>query len=148
MRAVIQRVNHASVTVGDEVVGRIERGLLLLLGITHDDDESSAIALRDKVLKLRLFTAEDGSSGFDRSVVEVGGELLLVSQFTLYASTKKGRRPSFTDAARPEQAEPLFNRTLELFAESGLKVASGRFGAMMRVQLENDGPVTIVLDGG
>ena len=146
MRAVLQRVNRASVTVGDEVVGRIDRGLLLLVGITHSDGEANAAALRDKVLKLRLFPAEDGSSGFDRSVAEVGGELLLVSQFTLYASTRKGRRPSFTDAAPPELAAGLFARTLELFGESGLRVASGRFGAMMRVELENDGPVTIILD--
>lgn len=149
MRAVIQRVNRASVTVDGSVVGEIGRGLCLLIGITHDDSNDDLQYVVEKTLNMRIFPPEDpqpGDSGFDRSVRDIGGGLLLVSQFTLYASTRKGRRPGFIDAARPEMAGPLFEQLVEAFKFSGLQVATGEFGAMMNVEIENAGPVTIVLD--
>ncbi len=147
MRAVIQRVNRASVTVSGEVSGSIERGLCLLIGITHEDTEDDLQYIVDKTLNMRIFPEESGDSGFDESVKDVEGGLLLVSQFTLYASTRKGRRPGFTDAARPEQAEPMFNQLVDSFRlHSGLQVETGVFGASMNVEIENAGPVTIVLD--
>jgi len=147
MRAVIQRVNRASVSVSGETKGSIERGLCLLIGITHDETEEDLQYIVDKTLNMRIFPDESGDSGFDQSVKDVEGGLLLVSQFTLYASTRKGRRPGFTDAARPEQAEPMFNQIVDSFKlHSGLRVESGVFGASMKVEIENAGPVTIVLD--
>tara|TARA_Y100001934_G_scaffold243222_1_gene299634 strand:- start:4534 stop:5007 length:474 start_codon:yes stop_codon:yes gene_type:complete len=147
MRAIIQRVNRASVIVDDEVVGNISRGLCLLIGITHEDTMDDMNYIVDKTLNMRIFPGESGSSGFDQSVREISGELLLVSQFTLYASTRKGRRPGFTDAAHPEQAGPLFNNLVDAFRQnSGLNVATGIFGASMKVEIENAGPVTIILD--
>ena len=144
MRALVQRATEASVTVGDEVVGRIGRGLVVLLGVSSSDGEDEARFISDKTLNLRIFPDDEGR--FDRSVVDIGGELLVVSQFTLYGDTRRGRRPSFTDAAPPEQASSLVDRTVALLAESGLRVETGRFQACMAVSLVNDGPVTIMLD--
>ena len=146
MRAVIQRVNRASATVDNEVTGSIDLGLCLLVGITHDDTEEDLKYIVDKTLNMRIFPAGSGDFGFDRSVHDVGGGVLLVSQFTLYASTRKGRRPGFTDAARPEQAGPMFEQLVDAFRFSGLRVQTGVFGAMMDVSIDNAGPVTIVLD--
>ena len=147
MRAVIQRVNRASVTVDGEITGEIDRGLCLLIGITHDDTEDDLKYIGDKTLNMRIFPEESGDSGFDQSVMDINGGLLLVSQFTLYASTRKGRRPGFTEAARPEQAEPMFNEVVDAFRlNSGLSVETGVFGASMKVDIENAGPVTIILD--
>lgn len=147
MRVVIQRVNQAKVTVSGDITGSIERGLCLLVGITHDDTEDDLKYIVDKTLNMRIFPEESGDSGFDQSVTDINGGLLLVSQFTLYASTRKGRRPGFTDAARPEQAEPMFDQLVDSFRlNSGLKVETGVFGASMNVEIENAGPVTIILD--
>ena len=147
MRAVIQRVNRASVSVADETTGSIERGLCLLIGITHDDTQDDLNYIVDKTLNMRIFPEESGDSGFDQSVQDVAGGILLVSQFTLYASTRKGRRPGFMDAARPEQAEPMFNELVDsIKLNSGLRVETGVFGASMKVEIENAGPVTIILD--
>ena len=143
MRAVCQRVTHASVTVDGEVVGEIGHGWLVLLGVGPRDDEAVAARLVDKIVGLRVF--EDEAGKMNRSVVDVGGSLLVVSQFTLYADTSRGRRPGFTGAAPPSMAEPLVERFAELVRERGLHVATGRFGAQMTVDLTNDGPVTIVL---
>ena len=144
MRALIQRVARASVTVGDELVGEIGPGLVVLLGIGREDGEPEARYIVDKTLNLRIFNDSEGR--FDRSALDTGAGLLVVSQFTLYGSTRKGRRPSFMDAAPPEIAEPLLDRTVEMFRESGLKVETGRFQAHMLVEIHNDGPVTISLD--
>jgi D-tyrosyl-tRNA(Tyr) deacylase len=146
MRAVIQRVTRARVTVGDEEVGRIGRGLVALLGIAAEDGEREADWLLDKMLDLRVFQNSEGK--FDRSLREIGAELLVVSQFTLLADTRKGRRPSFTDAASPEQAIPLYERFIGRARDGGIATATGRFGASMQVELVNDGPVTILLDSG
>lgn len=144
MRAVIQRVTHASVTVDGETVGSIGPGLVVLLGVAGGDGPEQAERLAAKIAELRIFADAEGR--FNRSLVESGGEALVVSQFTLLADVRKGRRPSFVAAAAPEDAAPL----VELFAASlrghGIRVAMGRFGAHMLVQLENDGPVTLVLD--
>ncbi len=144
MRALIQRVADASVAVNGEVVGRIGTGLLVLLGVTHSDGEEDAEYIVSKTVNLRVFPDDEGR--FNRSALDVGAELLLVSQFTLYADTRRGRRPSFTDAAPPEQAEALFNHVVKLFRETNLKVETGRFQAHMLVSINNDGPVTIMLD--
>ena len=149
MRAVIQRVNRASVAVDGRVAGVIGRGLCLLIGITHEDSDNDLKYIVEKTLNMRIFppeAPEPGDSGFDRSVQDIGGGLLLVSQFTLYASTRKGRRPGFTDAARPEMAGPMFDRVVVAFRSSGLQVETGVFGALMNVEIENAGPVTITLD--
>ena len=144
MRAVIQRVVSARVSVDDRVVGAIGRGLLVLLGIAADDREADTQWLLDKLLDLRVF--ENAVGKFDRSVRDVHGELLVVSQFTLYADTRKGRRPSFTEAARPEHAVPLYEGFTAAARARGMRVATGEFGAHMQVELINDGPVTITLD--
>ncbi len=144
MRALVQRVSEASVTVDGQVVGAIGRGFLILLGVTHGDGEAEAAWLAHKIAGLRIF--EDAAGKFNLGLADVGGEALLVSQFTLYGNARKGRRPSFTDAARPEQAEPLMDRFAELLRAEGFRVATGVFGAMMAVQLVNDGPVTLWLD--
>lgn len=143
MRAVCQRVSQASVTIDGEVVGEIGHGWLVLLGVGPNDDDAVAARMADKVVGLRVFEDEDGK--MNRSVVDVGGSLLVVSQFTLYADTSRGRRPGFTGAAPPSVAEPLVTRFAEIVRERGLTVATGRFGAMMEVALVNHGPVTIVL---
>ena len=146
MRAVVQRVTSASVTTvaGDETLGSVGNGLVVLLGVGRDDSEETARYIVDKVVNLRIFADEDGK--FDRSALDIGAELLIVSQFTLYGDTRRGRRPSFTEAAPPEAAGPLFDRALDLFRETGLKVESGRFQAHMLLSIHNDGPVTIILD--
>jgi len=144
VRAVIQRVSDARVTVGSTLVGAIRSGLLLLLGIATTDTEAQANWLLDKVLNLRIFEDEQGK--FAKSLRDVRGELMVVSQFTLHADTRKGRRPSFSDAARPEQAVPLYEHLVARARSQGIAVATGQFGARMHVELVNDGPVTIILD--
>jgi len=144
MRAVIQRVSSARVVVDDEVVGAIELGLLVLLGITHSDTEAEARWLAEKIAGLRIFQDADGK--MNRDVAEVAGKVLVVSQFTLYGECQKGRRPSFIDAARPEQAEPLYESFINALKAVGIRTATGRFGAMMQVELVNYGPVTIIID--
>ena len=146
MRALIQRVRHASVTVDGEVTGSCGKGLLVLLGVGHEDDEALAEKLWHKVLGLRIFEDEAGKTNL--SLADVGGEALVVSQFTLYANCRRGRRPSFTEAAAPAQANALYERFCEL-AEADLgveRVGRGVFGAMMDVELVNDGPFTVWLD--
>ena len=144
MRAVIQRVPQASVTVEGEVAGQIGRGLAVLVGVGPGDGEAQARLLADKIANLRIF--EDAAGKMNLSVLDIGGEVLAVSQFTLYADTRKGRRPSFTQAAAPDVAAPLIQRFCDHLAALGLRVATGRFAAMMLVEIHNDGPVTIVLD--
>ncbi len=144
MRAVVQRVSQASVAVDGRVVGAIERGFLVLLGVTHGDGEAEAAALARKIAGLRIF--EDVAGKFNLALSDVGGAVLVVSQFTLYGDARKGRRPSFTAAARPEQAEPLCDRFVDLLRGEGLRVQTGVFGAIMAVHLVNDGPVTLWLD--
>jgi D-aminoacyl-tRNA deacylase len=144
MRVVLQRSGPASVKVDGEVTGSIERGYVLLVGITHDDTVEDAKYIAGKVANLRLW--EDGEGKMNHSILEVGGNILSVSQFTLYANTSKGRRPSYIDAARPDQANVLWNTFNELLEQEGLKVETGIFGAMMDVNLVNDGPVTIIID--
>ena len=143
MRAVCQRVTRASVTVDGEVVGEIGHGWLVLLGIGPHDDGATAAWMADKVVGLRVF--EDEAGKMNRSVVDVGGSVLLVSQFTLYADVSRGRRPGFTGAAPPDMAEPLVERVAGFIRERGIIVATGRFGAMMEIALVNHGPVTIFL---
>jgi len=144
MRALIQRVSHASVTVDGKVVGQIGHGLLVLLGVGQDDSEVQVKTLADKIVYLRIFGDDEGK--MNRSLLEVGGQVLVVSQFTLYADVRRGRRPSFTNAAPPSLAEPLVERFKAAIAAYGLTVADGIFGAMMQVELCNDGPVTIWMD--
>ena len=144
MRALVQRVSRASVTVQGEIVGEISAGLVVLVGVSRDDAEADADYIVNKVAHLRVFADEEGK--FNHSAMDVGAELLLISQFTLHADTRKGRRPSFIEAAGPELAEPLFDRTVAKFRESGLRVAVGTFQAHMMVSLTNDGPVTIMID--
>src|SRR5438874_558169 len=143
MRAVCQRVKRAHVTVDGELVGAIGAGWMVLLGVGPNDDEATAARMADKIVGLRIF--EDAAGKMNRSVLDVGGEVLLVSQFTLYADTSRGRRPGFTGAAPPAIAEPLVERVADLMRERGLTVATGRFGALMEVELVNHGPVTIIL---
>ena len=144
MRILLQRVSQASVTVDGRVVGRIGRGFCLLVGITHRDTTAEADWLAAKVAGLRVF--EDSMGKMNLGLAEVGGEVLVVSQFTLYGEAGKGRRPSFTAAARPEQAEPLCDYFSEQLRQSGLRVATGVFGAHMQVEISNDGPVTLWLE--
>ena len=144
MRAVVQRVREASVAVDGEIVGACGRGLAILLGVADVDDEAAAERLARKIARLRIFENEEGR--FDVSLVDVRGEALAVSQFTLISDTRKGNRPSFAGAARPEVAEPLYERFCEALETEGVCVARGVFGARMDVSLVNDGPVTIVLD--
>ena len=144
MRALLQRVAFASVSVHGEEVARIGRGLLVFLGIAREDTEEDARYLVEKTVHLRIFEGEEGR--MDRSLLEVGGSLLVVSQFTLYAETRKGRRPSFTRSAPPEVARPLYERTVDLFRRTGVPVQTGRFQERMEVHLLNDGPVTLLLD--
>ena len=144
MRAVVQRVSEASVTVDGRTVGAIGRGFLVLLGVTHVDGEAEAVWLARKIAGLRIF--EDEAGKFNRSLADVDGAVLVVSQFTLYGDTRKGRRPSFTEAARPEHAEPLCDLFVDLLRAEGVAVETGIFGAMMAVHLVNDGPVTLLLD--
>lgn len=144
MRAVIQRVKNASVTVKEQVVGQIKSGLVVFLGITHDDTEEDAKYLAEKVCNLRIF--EDDSGKLNLSVLDKKGEILSVSQFTLYGDCRKGRRPSFTEAAHPEVAEKLYDKFNQLLRDMGINIATGVFQAYMQVKIINDGPVTILLD--
>jgi D-tyrosyl-tRNA(Tyr) deacylase len=144
MRAVVQRVRDARVWIDGEVVGEIGRGLLVLLGVTHTDTAEQARWLAEKVVGLRIFEDEQGK--MNRDVTEAGGGVLVVSQFTLYGDCRKGRRPSFIDAAPPEIAIPLYEAFVDAVKALGVPAATGRFGAMMQVELVNDGPVTLIVD--
>jgi D-aminoacyl-tRNA deacylase len=144
MRALLQRVSRASVTVEGQTISSIGKGLLILLGVGHGDGEEQAKYLAEKIANLRVFEDEQGKTNL--SVQDVKGEALVVSQFTLYADTRKGRRPSFIDAALPEVAEPLVGRFVELLRGHGIPTQTGKFGAHMQVEIHNDGPVTIWLE--
>ncbi len=145
MRVIVQRVRSSSVTVDNQVVGKIGRGLNLLVGIAPTDTEAELAWMAKKCLDLRLFPRA-GSDRWDLSVQEISGEILVVSQFTLYGDCRKGRRPSFDKAASPQQAEALYEKFVALLRESSLTVETGQFGAMMQVAIDNDGPVTLVLE--
>lgn len=144
MRAVIQRVREATVSVDDQIVGAIGTGLVILIGVTHDDTADDARWLAQKIATLRIF--EDDAGKFNLSPLDVGASALVISQFTLYADARRGRRPDFIDAARPEIAEPLIEQFVALLREQGLNVETGKFQARMLVQIFNDGPVTLILD--
>ncbi|MDR7484200.1 MAG: D-aminoacyl-tRNA deacylase [Armatimonadota bacterium] len=144
MRAVVQRVRRAAVHVGQETVGAIEQGLAVLVGVSVADGPAQADALAGKIAHLRIF--DDDAGRLNRSVLDAGGAVLVVSQFTLYGDVSRGRRPSFLQAAPPEQAEPLVDRVVARLRDLGLTVATGRFRASMLVEIHNDGPVTIILD--
>jgi D-tyrosyl-tRNA(Tyr) deacylase len=146
MRVVIQRVKSSQVTVNGEIVGKIGRGLNLLVGIASTDTKTELDWMARKCLELRLFPAEEGEDRWVKSVQEIGGELLVVSQFTLYGDCRKGRRPSFERSAVPQLAIDLYNCFVATLRESGLRVETGKFGAMMQVLIENDGPVTLLLE--
>lgn len=144
MRVLLQRVSRAAVHVGERTVGRIERGFLLLVGFTHDDGDEQVTWMADKIVGLRIFPDEDDK--MNRALADVGGALLVVSQFTLYGDAVKGRRPSFVDAARPEAAIPVYERFVGLLRQHDVDVQTGEFGANMQVELVNDGPVTLWLE--
>lgn len=144
MRVLVQRVNAACVTVDSEEVGRIGCGLVLFVGISKEDGEREASRIVNKVVNLRIFSDQQGK--FNLSALDIQAEILLISQFTLYSDTRKGRRPSFLEAAAPQAAKILFEKTAFLFRETGLAIATGRFQSHMLVSIENDGPVTIMLD--
>ena len=144
MRVVLQRVSRASVTIDGRVAGEIGRGFCLLVGFTHGDTTAQVDWMAEKVAGLRLFS--DGEGKMNLGLEDVGGALLIISQFTLYGDSAKGRRPSFIEAARPETAIPLYERFLQVLRQRGLTVAAGEFGADMKVEIHNDGPVTLILD--
>lgn len=144
MKAVIQRSDEADVTVDKEITGKISKGLVILLGVTNSDTKKDAEYLAEKIANLRVFKNEEKE--FDKSILENSKEALVISQFTLYASTKKGRRPDFNEAAKGEVAEPLYEYFCTQLESKGIKVEKGAFGAMMKVRLTNSGPVTIILD--
>jgi D-aminoacyl-tRNA deacylase len=144
MKAVIQRVTRASVEVDGVVIGRIDAGLLVLLGVAKEDSEADAQYMMDKLIGLRIFSDTEGK--MNRSIVDIGGKLLIVSQFTLLGDTTKGRRPGFDRAATPERALTLYELLIGMARDRGIQVETGRFGAHMRVSLENDGPVTFLID--
>ena len=144
MRIVLQRVAHASVTVEEKVIGKIQRGFLLLVGVTHDDAMEDMEYLVRKIVQMRIFEDEEGK--LNRSIQDIGGEILSVSQFTLYAETKKGNRPSFSKAAPGDVALEMFEQFNGLLRDTGIPIETGQFGADMKVELLNDGPVTILLD--
>ena len=144
MRVILQRVAHASVTVDGEIIGKIQRGFLLLVGVTHDDAMEDMEYLVRKIVQMRIFEDEEGK--LNRSIQDIGGEILSVSQFTLYADTKKGNRPSFSKAAPGDVALKMFEQFNGLLRDTGIPVETGQFGADMKVELLNDGPVTILLD--
>ncbi len=144
MRALIQRVTQASVTVEGKITGEIGKGLVVLLGVTNSDSAEDAAMLADKIVNLRILS--DAAGKFNLSALDTKAEILVISQFTLYADCRRGRRPGFTDAAPPDISEPLYEKFVQLLQETGLKVATGIFGANMLVKIFNDGPVTIMLD--
>lgn len=144
MRALIQRVSSGSVKIGGKTVGKIEQGLVVLLGITHDDTESDVKFLADKCVNLRIFCDDDGK--MNRSLLDISGEALIISQFTLYGDARKGRRPGFSEAARPDHAIPLYEKFIDAVKNYKIKVATGEFGAEMLVDIKNDGPVTLMLE--
>ena len=144
MRALIQRVTSASISIDDAEVGRIGPGLVVLLGVAEGDDESDTRYVVDKIVNMRIFADDQGR--FNLSALDTGGGLLVVSQFTLHADTRRGRRPDFTAAADPDTANRLYERAVAMFCETGLTVATGKFQAYMQVSLQNDGPVTIMVD--
>ncbi|QDX93132.1 D-tyrosyl-tRNA(Tyr) deacylase [Brevibacillus laterosporus] len=144
MRVVVQKAKASSVSVNGDVVGQIERGLVLLVGITHEDTMKDVEFVADKVANLRIFEDEEGKMNY--SVKDTGGQILSISQFTLYGDCRKGRRPNFMSAARPEVAEPLYDQFNEVLRSKGLHVETGRFGAMMDVQIYNHGPVTLIVE--
>jgi len=144
MRAVVQRVTRASVTVEGQITGAIEAGLMILVGVGHDDDRASAEALANKILKLRIF--EDDAGRMNLDVGQIGGDVLAISQFTLFGDCRKGRRPSFVAAGRPEHASPLFDHVVHTIRQHGFSCPTGVFGAMMDVELVNHGPVTLLID--
>ena len=147
MRALVQRVRHAAVVVDGRVVGEVGAGLCVLVGVTHDDDTAEAHWVADKVANLRVLRdPDDADATMERSVLDIGGEVLVVSQFTLYGDTRRGRRPSWGAAARPEVAEPLVAQVVARLEELGVPTASGVFGADMQVELVNDGPVTVMVE--
>ena len=149
MRALIQRVSQAAVSVDEEAVGSIDTGLVVFIGIHEDDDSEDAAYIVNKTVNLRIFSRMDGSDDtgrFDLSPLDISADLLVISQFTLYGDTRRGRRPSFSHAMRPEHATKLFDLTLQQFEQTGLKVQTGKFQAHMLVSIKNDGPVTIMLD--
>ena len=144
MRVVIQKSLQSSVTIDQEITGEIEKGFVLLVGVTHEDTQEDADYCARKVAKMRIFEDEDDKMNL--SLSQVGGEILSISQFTLFANTRKGNRPSFIDSARPDQAEALYDYFNDQLRNQGFKVETGRFGAMMQVSILNDGPVTILID--
>lgn len=144
MKVVLQRVSEASVKVNEEVVGKIDSGLMLLVGITHEDTVEDVQYLTDKIVNLRIFEDEEGK--LNLSLLDVGGQILSISQFTLYGDCRKGRRPNFMGAAKPDVAEPLYETFNDQLRQKGVQVETGVFGAMMDVQLINHGPVTLILD--
>ena len=144
MRIIVQRSKEASVTVEEKIIGKIEQGLVLLVGVTHEDREEDAAYLADKIVHLRIFEDENGK--MNRSLLDVGGSILSVSQFTLYGDCRKGRRPNFMAAAKPEYAFSIYQYFNEQLKQKGVHVETGEFGAMMNVSLNNDGPVTLILE--
>jgi D-tyrosyl-tRNA(Tyr) deacylase len=144
MRAVVQRVSQSKVSVDENTIGKINKGLLVLLGVTHEDTQKDIDYMIDKILNLRIFEDEDDKMNL--SLKDIGGELLVVSQFTLYGDCRKGRRPSFTNAAKPDLANELYEKFVDKAKAEGINVGTGQFGAHMMVDLTNDGPVTILLD--
>jgi D-aminoacyl-tRNA deacylase len=144
MKVVVQRAKRAKVTVNGEVVGSIDHGLVLLVGVTHSDTIEDAAFIADKIAHLRIF--EDESGKMNLSVLDVGGEILSVSQFTLYGDCRKGRRPNFMEAAKPDHALPIYEAMNEALRQKGIRVETGKFGAMMEVELINDGPVTLIVE--
>ena len=146
MRIVIQRVKSSSVIVDGKIIGKIARGLNLLVGISPVDTEAELDWMTRKCLELRLFPDEVEGKAWQKSVVDIQGEILVISQFTLYGDCRKGRRPSFSNSASPDIAELLYDRFIDKLKQSGLRVATGKFGAMMEVSIDNDGPVTLILD--
>lgn len=144
MRAVIQRVKYARVLIDDNIVGSIEKGFLVLFGVAENDEQHDLDYIFDKTIGLRVFEDENGK--MNKSIKDIGGSILVVSQFTLQGDARKGRRPSFTDAARPEKAIPLYEQFIQKCKDSGINTQTGQFGSDMQVELCNDGPVTILLD--
>ncbi|WP_099187781.1 D-aminoacyl-tRNA deacylase [Tepidibacter mesophilus] len=144
MRAVVQRVSNSSVTVDQNVVGKIGKGIMVLLGINDDDNSKDVEYLVDKIVNLRIF--EDENEKMNLSLLDIKGDLLVVSQFTLYGDCRKGRRPNFTDAAKPDKAVPLYEELIDKAKKYGIKVETGKFGAHMNVDIMNDGPVTLLID--